>query len=48
MKLRAVAAKVPDETYGKAVYRAAQRGVTVSVVVREGLEHASNAGSGNR
>ena len=44
----AIAAKASDEACGKVIYRAAQRGVTVSVVVREGLEHASNAGSGNR
>ena len=46
MNLKAVAAKVPDEVYSIILYRAARRGVTVSVVVRETLEHAFNPKGG--
>ena len=46
--LKAVAAKVSWETYSVIIYRAAERGVTVSVIVREALEHAFRSEGGNR
>ena len=46
--LKAVAAKVSEEIYAIILYRAARRGVTVSVIVREALEHAFKPKGGNQ
>ena len=45
--LKAVAAKVSRETYAIILYRAAERGVTISVIVREALERTFGPKGGN-
>ena len=45
--MRAVAAKIHEETYRIILYEAASRGVTVSVVVRKALEAVFGPHGGN-